>query len=357
MSGFSAFSWLSQINPQSWFDYIGNATRFSGGLSQTDWFVLPTTAIITAYGPMMYNQTAYAGVVGLRQAQMYQAKNYKLAFCSIARGDIRQLMSISVSRINNYMVVATLFLSLAGSALFWVNNFSSNCPPFVVNFFWVSMVTSIVFLSEAIMFGIKGQNSSFINTMRLLTWEERPENPASYDHDYTKQILNWEKTPANKGFWRWPKVPVINSLGDQGTAGAPVDPGSIQLEELETPTRDLIYLARFAHFMRLWVPFEIYAKYTIGLGLLNLAQGAAYFSLGSLSWSQSSIFREVLACCMISMFVFLTVMIYSENYVAKSTYLQVAVITLSCGAPSLRPWRSSWAKSRGYELCSSASPA
>lgn len=327
-------------NPISWFNYIGSAVRFSGGLTQSDWFVLGSTAIITGYAPAVYNQTAYANVIGLRQAQMYQAKNYKLAFCSIARGDIRQLMSISVSRINNYMVVATLFLALNASALFWVNNFSSQCPPFVVNFFWVSMCTSIVFLSEAIMFGIKGQNGAFINTMRLLTWEERPENPAAYDHDFTKQIQNWEQKPITEGVWRWPKrVPLIYNKDarapDAATAVASKegDPNGVVLEEVEPPTRDLIYLARFAHFMRLWVPYEIYAKYSIGLGLLNLAQGAAYFSLGSLSWYGSSAFTEVMAWLMILMFVFLTVMIYAENYVAKNRYLQFSVVALFMWGP------------------------
>ena len=45
-------------------------------------------------------------------------------------------MSVCVKRINNYMLVATLFLSLDASALFWVNNFDANCPSFVVYFFW-----------------------------------------------------------------------------------------------------------------------------------------------------------------------------------------------------------------------------
>ena len=58
---------------------------------------------------------------------------------------------------------------------------------------------------RSIMFGVKGQNSAFTNTMKLLTyqawsadsclvkrrrlctWQVRPENPAEYSHDYMKQ--------------------------------------------------------------------------------------------------------------------------------------------------------------------------
>ena len=32
--------------------------------------------------------------------------------------------------------------------------------------------------------------------------------------------------------------------------------------------------------MRLFVPYEMYAKYSIGVALVSLSQGAAYFSLG-----------------------------------------------------------------------------
>lgn len=322
---FSSFS--------SIFDCIGNTTRFSGGLTQNDWFTFPGMMGQTIYGPGVYNQAVFINSIKFRQLQTYQNKNYNLAWVNVAREDIRQFMNVFVSRMSNYMLVATFILNLAAASLFWAQNFDSRCPAFVVNFFWMSVVTSIIFLSIAIMFGIKGQNSSFINTMRLLTWEVRPENPSKYDHNYLEMLERWEKLGRAKSHLRPARMPVISGVINDAAGEVTGGNGSQVLEQLEPPTKDLIYLARFAHFMRLFVPYEIFAKYSIGIALISLSQGAAYFSLGSLSWSESAVYREVLACCMISLFVLLTVIIYADNYSAKSRLVQCLVIILFMWGP------------------------
>ena len=98
-----------------------------------------------------------------------------------------------------------------------------------------------------------------------------------------------------------------------------------RLEQLKPRTRDLVYLERFAHYMQLWMPYEANSKYCIGLGLITLAQGGAYFSLGVLSWSQEG-YGYILACAMIIIFVFLTIMVYSQNYKAKSSQVTALAI-------------------------------
>ena len=89
---------------------------------------------------------------------------------AIARDDIRDMMGISIHRINNYMIVATLILSVAAGALLSVS-FSPECPGFIVFAFYLCTGISLMFLMESIMFGVKGQNSAFTNTMKLLTYQ------------------------------------------------------------------------------------------------------------------------------------------------------------------------------------------
>eukprot|EP00441_Pelagodinium_beii_P004794 CAMPEP_0197703752 /NCGR_PEP_ID=MMETSP1338-20131121/125595_1 /TAXON_ID=43686 ORGANISM="Pelagodinium beii, Strain RCC1491" /NCGR_SAMPLE_ID=MMETSP1338 /ASSEMBLY_ACC=CAM_ASM_000754 /LENGTH=861 /DNA_ID=CAMNT_0043287651 /DNA_START=88 /DNA_END=2671 /DNA_ORIENTATION=+ len=267
--------------------------RFAGGLSETDWFNFSTGLLSTSFGWFAYNQNAYCNQVGWRQNQMYQSRNYALSWISVARDDIRELMSVSVNRINNYMIVATLILGIAANCLMWINNFDPGICSFLASYYWLSIGQSMMFLSLAIFFGIKGQNSAFMHTMRLLAWELRPENPADYQYDYLNQVRKWE-VGGLKSLLRVPGK--IEKYGQEETkpteASSSNGPGQgaesdKSYEEVEPPTRELIYLERFAYFMRLWVPFEAYARTCIGLGFISLSQGAVCCPDGShpLAWT------------------------------------------------------------------------
>jgi hypothetical protein len=174
---------------------------FPGGLSETDWFNGPTGVLGTAVTGLAYNQACYTANVHMRQNQHYQEKNYHLSWVGVARSDIREMMNITVTRIQNYTLVATLIVGgvawnvFIGPTSGTGYQFGQDFPgrEFVLSAFWVSMGISIVFFMIAIMFAIKGQNSAFLNTMRLLTWECRPENPSQYNHDYMTQTQQFEK--------------------------------------------------------------------------------------------------------------------------------------------------------------------
>ncbi|CAE7900822.1 Shal, partial [Symbiodinium necroappetens] len=134
----------------------------------------------------------------------YQQKNYNISWIAIARDDIRDMMGISVNRINNYMIVATLILSVAAGSIVSVS-FSPDCPAFVCFAFYLSTSISVIYLMLSIMFGVKGQNSAFTNTMKLLTYQVRPENPAEYTHDYMKQA-QWVERNGLAALFRIPGI-------------------------------------------------------------------------------------------------------------------------------------------------------
>lgn len=341
--------------------------NFAGGLTQSDWFTLTAGTLGSGFTLAQYNQSGYLANVSLRQAQIYQKKNYNLSWVSVARDDVRGMMSISVNRINNYMLVAVFVFSVAANALFFVPSFDTSCPDFVLNSFWLCTGLSIAFLSLSIMFGIKGQSSAFVNTMRLLTWELRPENPSTMDFDYLKQAYKFE----DEGMKEFLRVPGLmnakfklttahpeaansNSVLPEGSKpsrkkkpdiyGTSLHEGSrlegdetvsktSTVEQLYPETNELLYLARFVNYMQLWLPYESNSKYCIGLGFIALSQGGAYFSLGVLSWGQHS-GGFLMALEMIAIFVSITIMIYQSNYKAKNNYLGVGVITLFIAGPT-----------------------
>jgi len=335
------------------------------GLSQTDWFGLGTGIVGTGYAAAAYNQAAYLSSVAMRQSQLYQKKNYDLSWVSVARDDIRDMMNISVTRISNYMMVATLILGVSSDALLGTN-FPDTCPDFIQTAFWVSMALSILFFTESIMFAVKGQNSAFTNTVRLLTWELRPENPAPYDHDYMQQMNHFENhglqellrvpglathfgdspdqarrgkddgatsksaaSDASPGEGFWSRIrgggkrpasgagssqdascsrPFWRAAGGDGNQHTPS-----QLEHIEPSTNMLLYLARYSHFMQLWQPYETSSKYCIGLGLISLVHGAAYFCLGH--FSQSGLYMaNCIVVITVAIFVFVTAIVYQQNF-------------------------------------------
>jgi hypothetical protein len=218
---------------------------FAGGLTQTDWFNGLTGTVATGTIGLAYNQSCYTSNVSMRQSQKYQEKNYNLSWVSVAREDIRSMMNITVNRIANYTLVSTLVVGVAFSSLLGAN-FRADTPNFIIHAFWVSMCISIMHFSLSIMFAVKGQNNAFVNTMRLLTWECRPENPGSYDHDYMTQAQQFERDGL-RSIFRLPGImPSQSTKRDgehepprgRGAKGVATAPGETVEEYLEQEGED-----------------------------------------------------------------------------------------------------------------------
>lgn len=315
---------------------------------------------------MTFNRDGFADNVTWRQAQKYQQKNYNISWIAIARDDIRDMMGISVNRINNYMIVATLILSVAAGSLISVS-FTPECPGFIVFAFYLCTGISLIFLMEAIMFGVKGQNSAFTNTMKLLTYQVRPENPAEYSHDYMKQA-QWVERNGLSALFRIPGIlpsyntdstkdkatsfrDVVDGIGGgRGAHSRPKPRGKgfqlgskapsqsdFNLEEA-TPLESLVmrtshtwYLTKFAEFMRLWHPYDLYSKYSMGLGILCLGHSSAYFALGCLS-VQDYFLTEYASTVVTVAFILMVGLVINSTFRSPNPCSRIAiVITISLG--------------------------
>jgi len=334
------------------------------------WGVLGT-GIQSFFAWAAFNQSAFADNVAMRQNQKYQQQNYQISWIAIARDDIRDMMGISVNRINNYMIVATLILSIAAGTIVSVK-FSPNVPDFIVFAFYTCIGISLVFLTLAIMFGVKGQNCAFTNTMKLLTYQVRPESPADYTHDYMRQ-LQWLERRGMSQLLRIPgvqpeyehdrwgpdgPVPDPNAAGGKAdarqrgmpapkTVGKPQESGQAaaevgcfgglsgtaakpsggkkempEIQNLEdaTPLETLMkrsthtwYLTKFARFMGLWMPYDSYSKHAMGLGIIALGQGSAYWALGTLI-SEGRFIDEWAALLLAFAFVYSVTVILFQNF-------------------------------------------
>merc|ERR1719313_3182159 len=105
-----------------------------------------------------------------------------------------------------------------------------------------------------------------------------------FERDGVKQILripgSWPRYTARDGDGNMHDTKDPKKATQFSGVTPPVElEGGQAVEMLEPETRRLLYLHRFAHFMQIWLPLEWFSKYCIGLGLISLAQAAAYFCL------------------------------------------------------------------------------
>jgi len=291
-----------------------------------DWVGLVGGSIATIFSWTAFNRDSFADNVVMRQNQVYQQKNYHISWVAIARDDIRDMMGISVNRINNYMLVATLMLAMSGGALTSFS-FSPSCPGFLMHACYVSIGISIMFLVLSIMFGVAGQNMAFCETMDLLTFEVRPENPDTYSHDYMNQA-QWIEKQGLRALFRIPgmaperyesgeqneKISTFGGLGgrrwykrdkepdnnkpsatsihaggngeDPPSTSQPSNGTAVNNPEEQNAQQHTWYLHKFRRFMELWQPFETWSKYSMSLGILSFGHGLAYWSLGKLTSEQ-----------------------------------------------------------------------
>lgn len=327
-----------------------------------DWWGLLGTGIQSIFAWVTYNRDAFADNVSWRQAQKYQQKNYHISWIAVARDDIRDMMGISVNRINNYMLVATLILSAACGAVTSAS-FNAACPSFLVYAFFICVAISICFLSLSIMLGIKGQNTAFTKTMQLLTFQVRPENPADYNHDYMTQA-QWIEQKGLKQLFRIPglmpnyeldpgererlKASIPEKLRKQytnmdkrtplhtrGGQESFVPEDATPLENLDVSSDHLWYLSKFSDFMRLWLPYDKFAKYCMGLGIVALGQAAMYFVVASLmsqGWGPLPEYSTVIGCFI---FTYMIVVVVYSNIKETPMAVQVFLGCLLLMAPSL----------------------
>lgn len=260
-------------------------------LAAQDWFGFVGNWIQSVFAWATYNRDGFTQNVALRQAQKYQQKNYHISWISVAREDLRNMMAISVTRQSNYVIVATLMLSVVASTLVSGNAcLTTACPVFVWYAFYLSCSISCIFLGLSIVFGVRGQNSAFLNTMKLLTYQVRPENPTAYDHDYMTQAQWIEKAGLTQLF----RVPGVNPQMGSDHFGTPASEAKPQyfgkhpsqdiepLEHLDKANSDTWYLAKFSDFMRIWHPYDVHSKYAMGIGNICLGQGFTYLAVGTL---------------------------------------------------------------------------
>jgi hypothetical protein len=93
---------------------------------------------------------------------------------------------------------------------------------------------------------------------------------------------------------------------------APISDGYENLESAHDAHQQLWYLFKFSHFMRLWMPFDTYCKFTMSLGIVALGHGTTYFVVSKIGLHKLRYFFSLV--CMISPFMYFPMVVVADNF-------------------------------------------
>jgi len=257
-----------------------------------------------AFTGLQYNRDGFADAVAMRQNQIYQEKNYHIAWVAAVREEVRDFMTIFVGRMNNAMIVNTLLAGIA-TGFICEGEIASKAPDFISHVYYMILIASILFFAMAMGFACQGTSVAYAEAGAFLQ-RVVPDQQDAYDFDYMKQLRQYEESPEA---FRVPFKPDKSGHHHIVKSKEPVDVGGVHLERLaklgnstcskeefkqrkdrserfSTAKRPSYYeiLGKYNH---LWKPCAAAAYECTQHGSLSLAHGLAYFLLGH-SFDQSN---------------------------------------------------------------------
>eukprot|EP00929_Paragymnodinium_shiwhaense_P048194 TRINITY_DN24402_c0_g1_i1.p1 TRINITY_DN24402_c0_g1~~TRINITY_DN24402_c0_g1_i1.p1 ORF type:complete len:729 (-),score=121.92 TRINITY_DN24402_c0_g1_i1:327-2513(-) len=319
---------------------------------------LAGTGIQAAYSWIAFNRDNYALNVGWRQNQQYYRKNYRMSWVSVARDDIREMMSVAVHHASSYVSIATMTFSAACLA-FATTGFSPGCPVFLTFAFYVSGVVAFIFLLMAILFGIVAQHAAWDNTVELLTLHVRPDCPDTNGHNYMEQAEKFEAM-GPKGLFRItgttpkyhrstkekekdklstpgqsPRAPSSSDLGSPVSKLVNLD-GDEEvcmekaLEETDAQ-RAADYLETYAILCKMWEPYVKTCKVAMGFGVICLAQAFGYGTVAKIADSDQVQWLGLVGCAASLAFMYMALMLAEEQSTPSRVGKYVFVLLLGLG--------------------------
>mmetsp|Transcript_94474 Transcript_94474/g.187239 ORF Transcript_94474/g.187239 Transcript_94474/m.187239 type:complete len:424 (-) Transcript_94474:89-1360(-) len=262
------------------------------------------------YSGLSYNRDGFSDNVALRQNQVYQEKNYHITWIAAVREEVRDILSIFVGRMSNYMVVNVLIAGVAAATIV-EGDVAESVPDFVVHAFYVSFVLSLLYLVLSMMLATKGIIVAYNSALKFLV-EVVPDSLDSYTFNYMDQVTDkfeadlWQafRIPFRQRFatalTRKAERVVMDRKHEQelleqlprgkhrsvvnrpGKDAEPTEPSSSSQRQTCYKTTQPTYFSSLRTYQQLWEPFADAAQTSMTHGIVSLTQGSAYFCLGKL---------------------------------------------------------------------------
>ncbi|KAF4712975.1 pumilio domain member 4 [Perkinsus olseni] len=234
-----------------------------------------------------YNKDAFVFDQTLRQNKIHQIQNMRLQQVGLYREDLRDLFGLTITKMDNYLVVNTLMLGFC-IALFYDGVLPPENPPWLWWMWCLNLSGSTMFLLVSVWLSLHASITAQAFVVRLLTqWLRLPVPRTEEIAAASATLKEYEASGVGSSILR---IPGLHRLAPKGSeVDATIERNQKEiLDKIESDDAraeaDRMYQIHFKLFQHLqtsWQGYDAYARVCMAMGTNQLLMTLAIFALGS----------------------------------------------------------------------------
>jgi|LauGreDrversion4_2_1035121.scaffolds.fasta_scaffold62310_2 hypothetical protein len=243
-------------------------------------------AVSGATALFSYNKDAFVFEKTVKQAEMHQRQNMRVAEVALYREDIRDLFGLTTQKMDNYLIVNTLMLGFCISLMYGIE-LGPTAPDWIDWMWTLSMCGSILFLLLSIWLCLHASITAQSLVVRLLTqWLRLPVPNAKEISKYAADFRQYEQTSKNLL-----RMPLFGrqerSLSNipEGVPDPHTDRYSLPRDvfhgigDLGSPKLQKTHLQLFKELTMSWRGYDAYARVCMIMGTNQLLQALGHLAI------------------------------------------------------------------------------
>jgi len=223
-----------------------------------------------------YNREGWKFGAEMRQRDLYQRQSMRIKQVDLYREDIRDLFDLTVGKMDKYVIVCLVMLSITMD-LFYKGRNPVGTPVWLFWCWSICTAGSMLYLLMAIWLALHASISAQTFSVRCLTqWLRLPIPSAEEIAKGAASLEEYESVGTGSLL----RVPVLGRGSETGTGLAGTNPNAKTRHDLTTDWQ--LFTSHFELFNRLhrkWQGYEAYARVCMCLGLNHFLAAMSYFSL------------------------------------------------------------------------------
>ena len=223
-----------------------------------------------------YNREGWKFGAEMRQRDLYQRQKMRIKQVDLYREDIRDLFDLTVGKMDKYVIVCLVMLSITMD-LFYKGRNPVGTPSWLFWCWSICTAGSMLYLLMSIWLALHASISAQTFSVRCLTQWLRLPIPSPEEIIKGAALLEEYESAGTESLLR---VPVFGKGTEKGTGLAGTNPAKTLQRDLTTDWQ--LFTSHFELFNKLhrnWQGYEAYARVCMCLGLNHFLAAMSYFSL------------------------------------------------------------------------------
>ena len=223
-----------------------------------------------------FNREGWKFGAELRQRDLYQRQKMRIKQVDLYRDDIRELFDLTVGKMDKYVIVCLVMLSIT-MELFFKGRNPVGTPSWLFWCWAICTAGAMLYLLMAVWLALHASISAQTFSVRVLTqWLRLPIPSAEEIAKGAATLEEYEKTGTSSLL----RVPVIGKANESAKGQSGTNPSDKVNQDLTTDWQ--LFTAHFNLFNKLhksFQAFEAYSRTALCLGMNHFLAAMSYFSL------------------------------------------------------------------------------